>query len=718
MRTVGLKFDNYWSENGESVVKLEFRKVMFIAFLLGGVVACHAEEARWIYYPGDLGVYLGETVQARRLEWDGCTPVMWPQYHHWTVAEFYKDVDLSEPEEVEVRACGTGSLFVPGVRHPFTFDRTRVTLPKGRYRLSAKIFNSEKPPALFIDGKSVKTGRDWKSSWDGVEWVRASADGGFTSPDVPPGDFCLKREHREPAKVVREGNALLADFGKEVFGYLKFRGVKGRGRIKIVWAESEAEARAEPLENLPFGKDVVDAWETIELSESDEFVHEKSRGFRYVRFAPVEGNVTVDSVAMDFEYLPLERRGSFRCDDERLNRIWEVGAYTLGLTMREVMIEGLKRDRWCWSGDAYQSFLMNYYIFADNDSVKRTLWALRGKDPVRRHVNTIMDYTFFWLAAVEDYYYYSGDRAFVEEIYPAMVSQMDFCLGRLDANGMAVKRQGDWVFVDWAPKSLDNDSGPVAFVQIMLVRGLEAMAECASVCGKTEAAKTYAARAAELRARIVPAFWNAKQGGLVHNLCADGRPAATVTRYANMFGILHGYFDSAQTSRVVKDVLLNDDVMAIQTPYMRFYELEALCKAGLGSKVTDEIRSYWGAMLDLGATTFWELYNPREKGVAHYAMYGRPFGKSLCHAWGASPLYLFGRYYLGVRPTKPGFATYDVVPSLGGLKMVKGEVPTPTGAVKVEIRDGRCTVTGNGGVGTLRWNGKSVTIEPHSTVVQ
>lgn len=679
-------------------------------------VTCHAEDARWISYPGDLGVYLGEKVQARRPEWNGNTPVMWPQYHHWTVVEFAKDVDLSDPEEVEVRACGTGNLRIPGVRHPFTFDREKVTLPKGRYRLSAKIFNAEKPPALFISGKTVKTGAGWTTSWDGVAWTTASSDGDFTAPDVSPGDFRLKREHREPVRVEKRGKATFADFGRETFGYLKFRGVKGRGRIKIVWAESEPEAYAEPLEDLPFGKDVTDVWETIELSETDEFVHEKSRGFRYVRFAPVEGDVTVDSVAMDFEYLPLERRGSFRCDDERLNRIWDVSAYTLGLTMREVMVEGLKRDRWCWAGDAYQSFLMNYYLFADNGSVKRTLWALRGKDPVRRHVNTIMDYTFFWLAAVKDYYLFSGDRAFVEEIYPAMVTQTDFCLERLDANGMAVRKPGDWVFVDWAPKPLDNNSGPVAFEQIMLVRGLEAMADCAAVCGKPEAAKDYAARAATLRAKVVPTFWDERQGGLIHNLDKDGRQAPTMTRYASMFGILNGYFDDAKTARVVRNVLLNDDVMAIQTPYMRFYELEALCKVGRQTTVKEEIRGYWGAMLDLGATTFWELYNPKEKGDQHYAMYRRPFGKSLCHAWGASPLYLLGRYYLGVQPTGPGFATYDVVPSPGGLKTMEGMVPTPSGPVKVSVRDGRVTVSGNGGTGTLRWNGQTVTVPPHDTV--
>ena len=85
-------------------------KALISVLLALCAVTCFAEDARWIFYPGDLGVYLGEKVQARRPEWNGNTPVMWPQYHHWTVVEFAKDVDLSEPEEVDVRACGTGTL--------------------------------------------------------------------------------------------------------------------------------------------------------------------------------------------------------------------------------------------------------------------------------------------------------------------------------------------------------------------------------------------------------------------------------------------------------------------------------------------------------------------------------------------------------------------------------------------------------------------------------
>jgi hypothetical protein len=114
-----------------------------------------------------------------------------------------------------------------------------------------------------------------------------------------------------------------------------------------------------------------------------------------------------------------------------------------------------------------------------------------------------------------------------------------------------------------------------------------------------------------------------------------------------MFAIFFNYLDDAKKQGIKNHVLLNDKIQKITTPYMRFYELEALCALGEQKFVLDEMKSYWGGMLKLGATSFWEEYNPTKSGAEHYAMYGRPFGKSLCHAWGASPIYLLGKYYLG-----------------------------------------------------------------------
>ena len=211
----------------------------------------------------------------------------------------------------------------------------------------------------------------------------------------------------------------------------------------------------------------------------------------------------------------------------------------------------------------------------------------------------------------------------------------------------------------------------------------------------------FLARATKLRGEIVPRYWNADKGALMHMIYNDGRTDPMLTRYPNMFGLFFGYFDEAQKASVVKNVMLNDGVMRIQTPYMRFYELEALCSLGMQKEVLKEMKSYWGGMLRLGATSFWELYNPDEKGDAHYAMYGRRFGKSLCHAWGASPVYLLGRYFLGVVPTSPGFATYDVKPNLGGLDWIDGDVPTPHGCIRVRVDADGVSVESDGGDGIL-----------------
>jgi hypothetical protein len=140
---------------------------------------------------------------------------------------------------------------------------------------------------------------------------------------------------------------------------------------------------------------------------------------------------------------------------------------------------------------------------------------------------------------------------------------------------------------------------------------------------------------------------------------------------------------------------------------MHFYELEALCAMGAQDYVLKQMKDYWGGMLNLGATSFWEEYDPSKKGAEHYAMYGREFGKSLCHAWGASPIYLLGKYYLGVKPTGPGYSTYTVEPVLGGLQWMQGSVPTPAGNIEMYVSTKEIKIKGAAGTGTLKFKSKT-----------
>ena len=131
--------------------------------------------------------------------------------------------------------------------------------------------------------------------------------------------------------------------------------------------------------------------------------------------------------------------------------------------------------------------------------------------------------------------------------------------------------------------------------------------------------------------------------------------------------------------------------------------MEALCRIGQQVHVLKEVKDYWGGMLRLDATSFWETYDPTESDAQHYAMYGRAFGKSLCHAWGASPIYLLGKYFLGVSPTGPGYRTYIVEPDLGGLTWMKGEVPTPAGNIVMSVTEKQISIKTVAGKGILRF---------------
>ena len=118
------------------------------------------------------------------------------------------------------------------------------------------------------------------------------------------------------------------------------------------------------------------------------------------------------------------------------------------------------------------------------------------------------------------------------------------------------------------------------------------------------------------------------------------------------------------------------------------------------------MEEYWGGMLTLGATTAWEQYDPAQAGDEHYAMYGEPYGKSLCHAWSCGPIYFLGRYCLGVFPTKPAYEEFTVAPAHGIYKSFSGTVPTTRGDIRISVDGNRVTVTSELSGGRLLWGGR------------
>jgi hypothetical protein len=528
-----------------------------------------------------------------------------------------------------------------------------------------------------------------------TKWLNAGS-WNFNSPSDFPSQFKLPTQAMHAVQVLKNDHSMLVDFGKETFGFVKLHGINGKGNVTLYYGESKEEALSKD------GAVTLDRLQFQDGAKKDS-VMPLSKAFRYVNVV-MDPAINIDSISMLYEYANVKERGSFRCSDDEINRIYDVAKYTLHLNTREFFIDGIKRDRWVWSGDAYQSYLMNYYLFFDSPTVERTMAALRGKDPVTSHINTIMDYTFYWFLGIYDYYLYTGDKTFIRQFYPRMQSLMDYVLGRRNKDGLLQGLPGDWIFIDWAAGL--SKKGEVSFEQMLFARSLETMALCANIVNDAEGKSMYTKLSGEIKQKLFALYWNPSKHALVHSR-VNGKQTDNVTRYANMFGIFFDYFNEQQKQDVKKYVLLNDNIQKITTPYMRFYELEALCAMGEQDYVLKEMKNYWGGMLKLGATSFWEEYDPSKKGAEHYAMYGREFGKSLCHAWGASPIYLLGKYYLGVKPTSAGYATYSIEPSLGGLKWMQGEVPTPAGNIEMYVNAKQMKIKGTAGTGTLAFKSKT-----------
>lgn len=675
-----------------------------ICMLIMPSVHVQAQEATWIWYPGDYEIWLSNQVQVRRTERGAPIPPIWRLYSHYVLVNFYKSYDLANEDDLKIEVEGKYRIKLDGKR--LGGSPAQLRIPAGKHNISIKVFNQNTVPSIYVKGTQIVSDSTWKVTYDDKQWLNETGQGSgslgaewrpadhwnFNDPEVPPALFKLEMKPEPAMKSEKLGDGKLVDFGKETFGYLVFHGLKGTGKAQISYGESKEEAMA---------PDVCETFDELEVDQPQkkDYTMEDSKAFRFVNMQP-DATVSFDSVSMLYEYLPVDYRGRFRCSDNQVNKIWDIAAYTLHLNTREFFLDGIKRDRWIWSGDAYQSYLMNYYLFFDRPTVERTLVALRGKDPVSSHINLIMDYSFYWFLGIYDYYLYTGDKSFIQKYYPRMVSLMDYCLNRRNEDGMMAGLPGDWVYIDWAPM---NNNGEVSFEQLLFTKSLETMAICSKLVDDKAAYSKYGKLAADLKAKLIPAFWSDKKHAFVHSR-VDGKQSDVVTRYTNMFAVFFDYIDKQKQEDVKEHVLLNDSIQKITTPYMRFYELEALCALGEQDYVRREIKSYWGGMLDQGATSFWEKYDPSEKGVAQYAMYGRPFGKSLCHAWGASPIYLLGKYFLGVKPTAPGYKEFTVEPHLGGLKWIDGSVPTSKGSIDVYCDQNQIKVksTANG-TGTLRF---------------
>ena len=640
-------------------------------------------KSYWIWNYGDYEIFHSNRVNARRQEFGVDYPTFWKYYDVDRNVRFYAEIETEIDGNIKLFLNGKGYILVDGQRYG---SETVIFLKKGKHTLQMSVVNLTGLPAAYIESDVCSTNNEWYTLENGAK-KQVGFDIHYDCQEKNPESFPFAYEEKYPVSVQKYNDGVLYDFGKELFGFLYVSDVKASESIHVSYGESLEEAV--DVENSILFEDV----------SGENRYKLRQRAFRYIYLTGAENA----NIHAELEYLPIEYKGSFRCDDEDVNKIWDVCAYTLHLNMREVLTEAIKRDRWLWGGDAYQAFKFNNYLFFDKEIVRRSTIALRGKEPFNEHINTITDYSLYWVIGLHEYYVTYGDIEFIKNIYDKAVSLMEFCEAREDDKGFIVKKNNDWIFVDWS--DIDKD-GAVCAEQMLYIAANKAMAALTRLVGADPS--SYEEKYSRLIETTNKFFWKEEKGAYID--CYESGKNH-ISRHANVFAILYDVANEEQKAKIIENVLENDKITKITTPYFEGFELDVMGKIGHFDFIENVIKTYWKGMLDLGATTVWEEYNPNLSGAQHYEMYGNKYGKSLCHAWGASPIYLLGKYYLGVTPTSSGYETFEVKPYLGGFKFIDGVVPIKDGSVRVKLSKDKLSVVATKNGGTLIWAGKSYVLE-------
>ena len=649
------------------------------------------KQGKWICHPGDYEIMLAEKVQTRRYQRDFPIAPFWRVDSPYHNVRFFKQFTIDKPTTLKFFYEGRISVFF---RRPklelddvYSYEfKDSFDLPAGTHYMEIWVYNPNGLPCLKIDSDSIVTDSSFEVSCNQIDTFAAfECDCGDQTPNT-------YRLPVRPINYVRQFTVdgdTVYDFGKLIFAFAR---LSGEGDYRLYFGETLKEATNDVsgikllAKKAYFGLDEEQTRETFceqieifSLSKGQEHYSEVSKAFRYLR---VKGASHVLQVFEEFDDKPVIAK--LDGADKRLKKIFDISLYTFNMCAREFYLDGAKRDRWIWGGDAYEAQKAEYYYQWDQNRIKRTLVAMLGKSPVIRYVNHIMDYTFYALIYAWEYYQHTGDKKFLSEIEPMLTEHVNFCLSRINQNGfiVSVPRNGqfvDWIFVDWG--KLPDKNGEVSSEQILFYAALKATENIYGVLGKDSS--NIKKIATDIKENTDKVFFSEKDGAYIFAR-NDGVLDGNITCHANVFALLYDFADEHK-KRLIIDNIVNDKITLSITPFMIEFVISALFKVGEYKKADDLLRSFWGEMADQNVSTFWETFVSGETEETATAMYGRPFGRSLCHIWGAGPLYLIPRYYFGIDQSNDFGNTFTLCPNLELCKNLAITVPLKQGTLSVNV---------------------------------
>lgn len=482
-----------------------------------------------------------------------------------------------------------------------------------------------------------------------------------------------------------DGYFVIADLGAETEGYLTFTIETNTDGVVL---------------DISYGEHLDDGRVRAYIDErcfADRYICHKGLNcftFRHRRLGArylemhmthcAESRISLHYLGMIPLELPLPEAADFQCEDSAIVRHNQLAVNTLKLCMHEHYEDCPWREQGLYAYDSRNQMLFGYYVWGNYDFAAVSLDLLGRNFDGERYLGltapgylplTIPIFTMTWITAIYEHVMFSGsDHLFIrwqEQIDRILDAALADRVSGFPELCRSREGKGIWNFCEWQGELSQLNRQPQSIYNLYLAEALRAAGKLHDYKGHTERAAYLNNQAETIVNAVKEVFRDDVRHGF---LCSLPQTSETLYEHVQALMLALVPLSEGDTNQLL-DQLADGSMQPISLsayPYL----LRGFLNTGTRGEqmILPRLRKTFDPILYSGATSLWET----TAGSDDFGAAG-----SLCHAWSGLFPYFSGRVLLGVRPLSPGFRTFEVNPVPSGLTHAEGEIPTPSGMIRV-----------------------------------
>lgn len=416
------------------------------------------------------------------------------------------------------------------------------------------------------------------------------------------------------------------------------------------------------------------------------------------------GQVTVHSLSILDDAYPDEKRTSFLCSDDNINRLYKAAKKTLLLNTLDIFMDCPERERGGWLCDSLWTARAAALMLSDTRVEREFIenFLLTPADgmfhgffpevypalkPSYKDMTGITTWSFWLMCEVCEFIRRTGDIAFRDEHKPRITAFVNGTKDFLGKSGLLENLP--WLFIDWSMSNLGEHQQPVSSAANALYAYM--MVELGNTFGEPDWAAEGQRVRTVLREAVlggqdaadlclIPDSFNVDEHGGLHS---RGR-FSEAAMYTSLWSGLFTAEEAPLLAKTVRDTMGPAPVYA-KNPMVGDSQLfiglcirlDMLCRQGYHSKMYEDMLSIYEPQLREGPGTLWE-----NQAIDT---------TSRCHGFTSHAGVHLMRDVLGLgfhlyEADGEGDAVLEIAPHICGLRWARGTHETPEGVVSVSWR--------------------------------